>query len=112
MAVSNSCVTGTLKFHDAVGVLSKDVCRKSSGSTETSGSALSVDRRGRSTNREKMASPNPNQGEEIPSRGMSGVGDVVRRDIFRGTASRKKTKKAKVKRRIPCMSRRVTDPMF
>jgi len=54
MAVSNSCGTRALKFDDAVGVLlSEEARRKSSGSAETSGSALSVDRRGRSINREK-----------------------------------------------------------
>jgi len=54
MAVSNSCGTGTLKFDDVVGVLlGEEACRKPSGSAETSGSVLSVDRRGRSRNRDK-----------------------------------------------------------
>ena len=54
MAISNSCETETLKFDNMVGVLlSEEVCRKSPGSAETSGSALSVDQRGRSGNREE-----------------------------------------------------------
>ena len=54
MAVNNSCGTGMLKFNNVVGVLlSEEARRKSSGSAETSGSALSVDRRGRSKNRDK-----------------------------------------------------------
>jgi len=43
-----------LKFNDVVGVLlSEEVRRKSSESAETSGSALSVDRRERYGNRDK-----------------------------------------------------------
>jgi len=54
MAVSNFNGIRTLKFDDAVGVLlSEEACKKSSGSAETSGSALSVDRRGRPMNRDK-----------------------------------------------------------
>ena len=54
MTVSNSCGTKTLKFNDGVGVLLNEEMRmKSSGAAETSGSALSVKRRGRSMNREK-----------------------------------------------------------
>ena len=54
MTVSNSCETKILKFDDAVGVLlSEEARKKSSKSAETSRSALSVDRRGRSTKREK-----------------------------------------------------------
>ena len=53
MAVSNSYGTKTLKFDDAVSVLSEKVRRKSSGSAETSESALSVDQRGRQMNRGK-----------------------------------------------------------
>jgi len=54
MVVSNSCGTKTLKFNDAVGVLlSEEAHRKSSGSTETSGSTPSVDQRGRLVNRDK-----------------------------------------------------------
>jgi len=51
MVMSNSCETGTLKFDDAVGVLlSEEARRKLSGAAE---SALSVERTGRSMNREK-----------------------------------------------------------
>jgi len=53
--------------------------------------------------RKRIISPNPNQGEEILSRGVSGVGNVVRRHIFRGTPSRRRMEKAKQKRRIPRM---------
>ena len=54
VAVSNFCRTRTLKFDDEVSVLlNEEACRKSSGSAETSGSSLSVDRRGRPMNREK-----------------------------------------------------------
>ena len=54
MAVSNSCETGTLKFNDVMGVLfSEEVHKKTSRSAETSGSALSVNLRGRSGNRDK-----------------------------------------------------------
>jgi len=102
MTVSNSCETKILKFDDAVGVLlSEEARKKSSKSAETSRSALSVDWRGRSTNREKkkkVTSPNLNQEEKIPSRGVSGVGDVVRKGTFRGTTSRRRMEKAKVKK--------------
>jgi len=48
MALSNFCETGTLKFDVVVGVLlSEEERKKSSGSAEISGSALSVDRRGK-----------------------------------------------------------------
>ena len=54
MAVSNFCGTGTLKFNDALDVLLSEEARgKLSGSAETSGSVLSVNQRGRSTNRKK-----------------------------------------------------------
>jgi len=55
MAVSNSCGTGILKFDDVMGgiLLSEEARRKSSGSAETLGSALSVDQSGRSGNKEK-----------------------------------------------------------
>jgi len=54
MAVTNSCRTKTLKFNNVVGVLlSEEARRKSSGSAEISGSALSIDQRGRSGNRDK-----------------------------------------------------------
>jgi len=53
MAMSNSCEIGTLKFDNAVGILSEEARRKSSGSAEISGSALSVDRRERPMNRDK-----------------------------------------------------------
>jgi len=44
----------TKYFDDAASVLlNEEACKKSSGSAETSGSALSVDRRGRPMNREK-----------------------------------------------------------
>ena len=84
------------------------------GSAQILGSALSVNRRGRSTTREKkiMASPYPNQREQIPSRGVSGVGGMVRTGIFKGTTSRRKTEKEKTKRRIMRMSQRVTDLML
>ena len=43
MVVSSSCGTGTLKFDDVMGALLSEEARgKSSGSAETSGSALSV----------------------------------------------------------------------
>ena len=52
--MSNSCETGTLKFDDVVGVLlSEEACKKSSRLDETSGSTLSVDRKGRSGNKDK-----------------------------------------------------------
>jgi len=102
MAVSNSCETRTLKFDDAVGVLSEEAHKKSSGLAETSGSALSVDRRGRPMNREeKMTNPDPNQGEVFPNLGVPGVGGAVRSGIFRGTATRRRMEKAKAKRKIP-----------
>ena len=48
--------TGSLKFDDALGVLLSEKTRKKlSGSAETSGSALSVDQRGRLVNREKKS---------------------------------------------------------
>ena len=54
VAVRNSCGTETLKFDDATDVLlSKEARKKSTGSAMTSGRALSVNGRGRSTNREK-----------------------------------------------------------
>ena len=54
MAVSNFCETETLNFNDVVGViLSEEACRKSSGSAEKSGSALSVERRRKSMNKKK-----------------------------------------------------------
>ena len=62
--------------------------------------------------RKRIASPNSNQGEEISSRRVSGVGGVVRRGIFREIASRKRTEKAKAKRKIPRMSRRVMDVLI
>jgi len=52
MAVSNSCGIRILKFDDDMGVLlSEKMRRKTSGSAETSGNALSVNRRGRSGDR-------------------------------------------------------------
>jgi len=46
MVVSNSSRTGTLKFDNTVGVLlSKEAHKKSSGTAETLGSALSVERK-------------------------------------------------------------------
>ena len=48
MAVSNSSATGKLIFDDVVGVLlSEEARRKSSGATESSGSALNISNRGR-----------------------------------------------------------------
>jgi len=58
MAVSNSRGIGTLKFDDAVGVLSEKARKKLSGSAETSGSTLSVDWRGRLMNKEKKKNGN------------------------------------------------------
>ena len=53
-APSNFCGIGTFKFDDVVGVLlSEEARRKSSGLAEASGSALSVDQRGKSGNRDK-----------------------------------------------------------
>jgi len=54
-----------------------------------------------------MANPSLNQREVIPSQGVSNVGSAVRRGIFRGPASRRMMEKAKAKRRISHMSRRV-----
>jgi len=54
MAVSNSYGIKILKFDDMVGVLlSEEVRRKSMGAAKTSGSALSVEKRRRSMNKEK-----------------------------------------------------------
>ena len=113
MAVRNSCGTETLKFDDVVGVLlSKEARTKSSGSAETSRSALSVDRKGRSENRDKkkMRGQNPNREEVYPSQGVLDVGGVVRWGIFKRTASRR-IEKTKARRRIPLMSRREMDMM-
>jgi len=51
-----------------------------------------------------MTDPNPNQGEIFPSQGVSDVGGVVKRGIFRGTTSRRLMEMAKTKRRIMRMS--------
>jgi len=70
MAVSNFCETRTLKFDDVVGVLLSEEARiKSSGSAETSKSVLSIDRRGRSMNRDKKTN-----GKSKSGRGNSGQG--------------------------------------
>jgi len=42
---------------------------------------------------------------------VPGVSGVVRRGIFRGTASKKRMKRAKTKR-TPCMSQRVMNPIL
>jgi len=81
MVVSNSCGTGNLKFDGVVGVLlSEEARRKSSGLAETSGSALSVDRRGTSGNRDKKKNGKPKSKSgkgTFKSRGQD-VGGVVR----------------------------------
>ena len=76
------------------------------GLAETSRSALSVDRKGRLKNeiRKRMANLDLNQGEVFPNREVPGVGDAVRRGIFRGTTSRRKMEKAKSKKKISYMS--------
>ena len=53
MVVSNSYGTRTLKFDDLMGVLSEETHMKSLRSAKTSEGALSVDRRGRSGNKDK-----------------------------------------------------------
>jgi len=40
------------------------------------------------------------------------IGGAVRKGIFRGTTSRRRMDKAKARRKIPRMSRRVMDPML
>ena len=80
--------------------------RKSSGSAETSRSALSVDQRGRPMNREKKKN---DKSKSKSGRGYSksrgtGCWAIERRGIFRGSAIKRRTGKAKAKRRILCMS--------
>ena len=95
--------------------LVKRGAQNSSGSGETSGSAISVDRSAREEyrlikKRKRMTNPSLNQGEVISSQGVPNVG-VVKKDIFKGTGSRR-MEKAKAKRKIPRMSRRVMDLML
>ena len=74
-----------MKFDNVVGILlSEKVHMKSLGSAETSGSALGVDRRGRSWNRDKKKNGgrNLNRGEVQPSQEVQDVGGVVRYSIF------------------------------
>ena len=59
-----------------------------------------------------MINPSLNRGEIIPNHGVSDVSGVVKRGIFRGTATRKRMEKAKAKRKIPGMSQRVMDLML
>ena len=114
IVVSNFCGIETLKFDDVVGILlSEEARRKSSRSTETSGSAMSVDQRRKTTNREKKKNgKSKSKSRKENSKLRPSVGGVVIRGIFRVTASRKRTKKAKEKRKIMCMSWRVTDLML
>jgi len=58
-----------------------------------------------------MTNPSLNQGKEISSQGVPGADVVVKMGIFRGTA-RRRMEKAKAKRKIPRMSRRVIDRML
>ena len=91
MTVSNSCGTGTLKFNDVVSVLlNEEARRKSSGSAEISGNALSSIREGGLgiDIRKRMEGRNPNWEKAHPSLGVHDVGGVVRWGIFRRTASR------------------------
>ena len=90
MAVSNLCGTRTLKFDDVVGVLlSKEAHRKSSRLAKTSGSALSVDRRGSFGNGDKKKNGRSKfkSVKVHPGRGVWDVGSVVRWGIFRRIAS-------------------------
>jgi len=100
--VSNSCGTWTLKFDDAVGVvLSEEVRRKSSGATKTSGSALSVERKGWQMNRK-----NKKNGK---SKSKSGRGNSKSRSIecwqcgeeehFQKDCKQKKDEKGKKQRK-------------
>ena len=61
---------------------------------------------------EKMANPSLNQGEVIPSQRVPDVGDVVKRGIFKGIASKRRMEKAKAKKKTPRMSRTVMDLML
>ena len=69
MVVSNSCGIGTLKFDNVVGVFLREEARRKSSKSKTSGSALSVDRRGRSRNKDKKRTrgQNSNRGKVHPS---------------------------------------------
>jgi len=67
------------------------------GSAEISGSALSADRKGRSTTRgkKKNGKSKSKSGRGNSQSRVSGVGCVVRKGIFRGIASKKKMEKEK-----------------
>ena len=111
IVVSNSCGTRILKFNDVVGVLlSEEARRKSSWLAETSGSALSVDWRGNSGNRDKKKNGmvKIQIGRGTSKSTVRDVGGVVRWGIFRRTTSRR-MEKVKARRKIPRISQRVMD---
>ena len=62
--------------------------------------------------RKRMRGQNSNRRKVHPSGGVRDVGGVVRWDIFRRTASRRRMEKAKVRRRISRISQRVMDLML
>ena len=59
-----------------------------------------------------MTNSSLNQGEKIPSYGGPDVGDVVKRGIFKGIASKIRMEKAKTKKKTPRMSWTVIDLML
>ena len=86
-------------------LLSEEVRKQSSWLVEISGSALSVDQRGRPMNKEKKKNDKSKSKlgrGTFRSRGV-GCWRCGEKDISRGTASRR-MEKEKAKRKIPCMS--------
>jgi len=84
--------------------------RKSSGSAETSRSALSVDQRGRPMNREKKKNDKSKSKSGRENSMLRGVGcwRCGEKGHIQRDASRRRIEKAKVKRKITRMSQRVT----
>ena len=104
MKMRNTCVIGTLKFDNMVNIFLSEEARK------TSGSALSVDWRGRSGNRDKKKNERSKFKLGICTSKSRSVGfnGAVRWGIFRRTVS-KRMEKVKAKRKILCISKRVMD---